>query len=108
MRIQLDGFGRVPRAIGGLSDNDVRQVIANTSFSRCVFESMARSSPNGAGLLSFKVNRDGTPHEARIVGSHFQDTLFEACLVEVVESATFPKRSETTAVMFPLQFTVGK
>ena len=108
LRIQADGYGRVPRAVGGLSDSEVREVIANTSFARCVFESMKRSSPNGAALLSFDVNGDGTTQGVQLVGSHFQDALFEACLVEVIKSTSFPARPQPTKVMFPLQFSVGQ
>ena len=108
LRIQADGYGRVPRAVGGLSENEVREVIANSSFARCVLESMKRSSPNGAALLSFDVNSDGTTHGVRLVGSHFQDALFEACLVEVIKSTSFPAHPQPTRVMFPLQFSVGQ
>ncbi len=107
-----------PRAAGATSiatsviDKVVHEKAA--AFQDCYEEGLARKPRlKGKAVVKFKVERDGTVHEAGLAKSTLRDEKVEACLVGVFETMQFPELGPPCAdgedcrvtVTYPLTFT---
>jgi len=84
-----------------------------SGFQDCYEEGLARKPHmKGKAVVKFKVDRDGSVHEAGLAKSTLRDEKVEACLVGVFETMRFPELGPPCAdgedcrvtVTYPLTF----
>lgn len=103
LRVSAAGFGAVPKVVGGVPEMSVRKTLAKGHLATdCQLEAHRRGAmAEGAAILRFEI-REGRVEQASLVGSHFKDAAFEACVLGNLRRMVFEASAQPTSVSFPL------